>query len=358
MGMPSETEMLRAIAQRNPAMDGRFVFGVVTTGVYCRPSCPARAANPENIRFFPDADRAESAGFRACKRCRPQENATGESGIVAVARYIDEHADEKLTLKDLAAVAGVSPSHLQRRFKASVGLSPKAYQQAARLRSLKSSLRDGDDVTGAIFSAGFGSTSRVYDNAARNIGMTPGQYRAGGAGETIYFATRRSALGPMMMAATGRGVCFVQFDSSADALLGKLEREFPNATLIPSPAASSDALGEWIRALDEHISENAPRPELPLDLRGTAFQLRVWQFLIGIPQGKVVSYGEVADGIGKPTAARAAASACARNRVAVLVPCHRVLRGDGGLGGYRWGEERKRTLLDRERSADERGGEV
>ncbi len=270
--------------------------------------------------------------------------------IAAVAAHIEAHADETLPLAQLARRAGLSPAHFQRAFKSAVGISPKAYQDAARQRRLKSALRAGAGVTAAIFDAGFGSTSRVYGQAARSLGMTPSAYRAGGEGESIAWAVRRTALGPLMMAATERGVCFVQFGDDAAALLGQLASEFPRATLAPSAASSSAALDAWIDALEMHLRGAAPRPDLPLDLRGTAFQVKVWRFLLGLEAGTVVSYSELARGIDRPRAVRAAASACAANRIAILVPCHRVLRGDGGMGGYRWGIERKRALLDAERA--------
>ena len=212
----------------------------------------------------------------------------------AVAEFIDGHAEETLSLARLARVAGMSGSHLQRRFKAVLGVSPKAYQDGARLRRLKSGLRAGHGVAAAIFDAGYGSTSRVYGEAARNIGMTPSAYRAGGAGEHIAYACRTTALGPLMMAATARGVCFAQFGTSAGALLAQLRSEFPRATLSPSGAQAAPALDAWMAALDAHLGRDGPRPEVPLDLRGTAFQIRVWRFLLGIPSGHVVSYAEVA----------------------------------------------------------------
>jgi AraC family transcriptional regulator of adaptative response/methylated-DNA-[protein]-cysteine methyltransferase len=270
--------------------------------------------------------------------------------LVEIARYIESHADERLTLAGLAKQAGLSPSRLQRVFKAAFGISPKAYQDAVRMKRFKAALKEGDDVTGAIFSAGFGSISRVYGEEVRNIGMTPKAYRSGGAGETITYVCRDTALGPIIMAATKRGVCFVQFGKDMETLLEQLRAEFPKAKLIASPAQDAPELNVWMEALDEHISQGAPRPDLPLDLRGTAFQMKVWRFLLSVHEGDVISYGELAARIEKPKAVRAVASACAANRIGVLVPCHRVLRGDGGLGGYRWGLERKRALLDAERS--------
>lgn len=347
--IPSQAQMKRAVAERDPSWDGRFFYGVVTTGVACRPSCASRPARPENLRFFHSLEAAVDAGFRPCRRCRP-DDLTGEADRMAdVARYIEAHADERLTLASLARRTRLSPTRLQKAFKAVFGVTPRQFQDSARMARFRADLKAGDDVTGAIFSAGFGSTSRLYGHPARNLGMTPAAYRAGGEGELIHHAFRETALGPLLMAATERGVCFAQFGESESALLDQLRAEFPAAELTPSPARDAPELDRWIGLLENHLADGAPRPDLPLDLRGTAFQIRVWRFLLSVPDGDVVSYGEVASGIGKPSAVRAVASACGANRVGVLVPCHRVLRGDGSLGGYRWGEDRKRTLLDIER---------
>lgn len=269
--------------------------------------------------------------------------------LVEVARHIESHADEPLPLARLAELAGLSSSRLQKQFKEAFGISPKVYQDAVRMRRFKQSLKDGDKVTDAIFASGFGSVSRVYGEATRSLGMSPRVYRAGGAGEVIVYACRATALGLMMMAATKRGVCLVQFGDDEASLVTGLKKEFPNAELIASPARDAPELDAWMDALDQHISQGAPRPDLPLDMRGTAFQMKVWQFLLSIREGDVLSYSEVAANIDKPRAVRAVASACGKNRIGVLIPCHRVLRGDGGLGGYRWGLERKRALLDAER---------
>ena len=274
---------------------------------------------------------------------------TGVARLVRVAQHIEMHADEALTLSSLAKVAALSPSRLQKQFKAAFGVSPKAYQDAVRMRRFKQSLKDGSKVTDAIFASGFGSVSRVYGEANRSIGMPPRTYRAGGAGEVIVYAGRTTALGLMMMAATDRGVCFVEFGDDEASLVGRLRSEFPEAELTASPARNAPELDAWMEALDQHISAGAPRPDLPLDMRGTAFQVKVWQFLLSIREGDVLSYSEVAAKIDKPRAVRAVASACGKNRIGVLIPCHRVLRGDGGLGGYRWGLERKRALLEAER---------
>ena len=338
-----------AVVDRDRSADGQFFYAVTTTGVYCHPSCASRSPNRENVRFYDSAAAAEAAGFRACRRCRPDTWASDLERLAATARYIEAHADETLPLKVLAERVDWSPTVLQKKFKALFGASPKVFRDAARMGRLKELLRESGDVTAAIFEAGFGSTSRVYERSARNLGMTPAAYRRGGQNETIFHAYRTSSLGPMLMAATARGICFVQFGESRDELLEMLAREFPKATLTDSPAAASPALDDWMAALEQHLTNGGPKPDLPLDLRGTAFQLKVWRFLLGVADGATVSYGDVARGIGQPRAVRAAASACGRNRVAVLVPCHRVLRGDGGLGGYRWGLDRKRTLLDAER---------
>ena len=269
--------------------------------------------------------------------------------FIAVARYIAANADETLTLKQLAGRVHLSPSRFQRVFKSIFGVSPKKFQQAARSDRFKALLRDGTDITEAIYTAGYGSSSRVYENSMHNIGMTPKSYRAGGRGEVLSWACRDTSLGPILMAATDRGVCFAQFGSDCETLLQQLMAEFPRAELEPYRAASSQQLDQWIDALDAYIQNKQPRPELPLDLQGTAFQIKVWEFLLSLEDGDVISYTELAQGIDKPKAARAVASACAANRIAVLVPCHRILRGDGGLGGYRWGLARKRALLDTER---------
>ena len=349
--MPSEAAMREAVAGRDAHFDGSFVYSVVTTGVYCRPSCKSRPAKPGNLRFFPSCEAAESAGFRTCKRCRPNAGVNSTASLMqSLAKYIDKNADQPLSLDLLAEQAHLSPTHLQRTFKAVLGVSPKAYHDAARLRLLKSSLKAGKSVLDSIGDAGFQSTSRIYGHAARSLGMAPSVYRAGGLGEAIAYAFRKTQLGPLLMAATDHGVCFAQFGESEAALVAQLKNEFPQAAVTASAMSESPELNAWIEALEKHIESSAPCPDVPLDLRGTAFQIRVWKFLLGLPSGSVVSYAEVAQGIGAPKAYRAAASACATNRIAVLIPCHRVLRGDGGLGGYRWGLERKRVLLDHERS--------
>ena len=270
--------------------------------------------------------------------------------FIQLARYIAANADEPLPLALLAERVHLSPSRFQRVFKSIFSVSPKKFQQAARTEKFKALLKSGGDITTAIFAAGYGSGSRVYGKALRNIGMTPKSYRSGGKGEVLTYACRDTLLGPLLMAATDRGVCFVQFGENHEALRQQLQDEFPRAELVAFDNNAGHRLDHWIDALNAYLQNQQPRPELPLDLKGTAFQIRVWQFLLSLDDGEVASYSELARAIDNPNAVRAVASACAANRVAVLVPCHRILRSDGGLGGYRWGVDRKRTLLDMERS--------
>jgi len=281
---------------------------------------------------------------------KQRENSKQVAKIYELAAFISAHADGSLSLSSLAKKAGLSPSHVQRLFKALIGVSPKAYQDAERLKLFKSRLREGQNVTDATFEAGYGSTSRIHDRIDGGLGMTPTAYRAGGAGEIIVYAVRTTKLGDLLMAATERGVCFVAFGESSAALEAQLKAEYPKAVLRSADAAAQRALDAWMAALDENLSNGKALPDLPLDLRGTAFQIRVWRFLLSVKPGDVVSYSEIAAGIDAPRAIRAAANACSANRLAVLVPCHRALRANGELGGYRWGPERKRALLDSERS--------
>jgi AraC family transcriptional regulator of adaptative response/methylated-DNA-[protein]-cysteine methyltransferase len=267
--------------------------------------------------------------------------------LIALARHILQHADQPLPLDTLGAHAGLSPAHLQRSFSALFGLSPRKFQQAARMGKLREALRTEPRVLDAIFLAGFGSTSRVYERTEALLGMTPSAYRAGGAGETLHVAVRSISLGSVLMAASSRGVCAVSLGDDPLALMHELRREFPGANLSEAPASAE--LLRWMEALELHLERRGPRPGLPLDLRGTALQMSVWNFLTGTAEGEVLSYGALARAVGAPRAVRAVASACGANRVAVLVPCHRVLRGDGGPGGYRWGLERKQALLEGER---------
>ena len=349
--MLNQDQCWQAVERRDKSFDGLFYFGVTTTGVYCRPSCTSRRALRRNVRFYTTPREAECDGLRPCKRCRPLEAAPDPAAarIQELCRSIEAQPDVVLDLAELAARTGLSRFHLQRTFKAVTGVTPKQYVEACRLRRLKSGLRESKDVTEAVYAAGFGSSSRVYERADTRLGMTPNQYRRGGRGVTITHATVDSPLGPMMIGATDRGICFVQFGESEAELLAALRREYFAAKIQAMPAERPREFGVWIDALMQHLAGNPPRTELPLDIRATAFQMRVWTYLQSIPYGEVQSYREVAEGIGQPTAARAVAQACASNTVALAIPCHRVIRGTGELGGYRWGLARKRTLLELER---------
>lgn len=271
--------------------------------------------------------------------------------MARLAEYIDAHAEESLPLARLAQEANLSAHHLQRTFRAVLGVSPRQYQAAQRLARFKARLRAGEPVLAATYDAGYGSTSRVYEQVTSGLGMTPSAYRAEGAGESIVYAVRATDFGALLMAATPRGVCQVEFGDDADVLVARLHDHFPRALIEPAGESAREPLDAWMEALAAHVHGEAPCPALPLDVRGTAFQLKVWRFLMSVPAGRVVSYGELAAGIGHPEAVRAVGTACGANRLAVLIPCHRALRADGSLGGYRWGLERKRRLLERERAA-------
>ncbi|MBL8978338.1 MAG: bifunctional DNA-binding transcriptional regulator/O6-methylguanine-DNA methyltransferase Ada [Gemmatimonadetes bacterium] len=340
----------RAVTARDRAWDGRFVYGVRTTGIYCRPSCPSRRALRENMSFYPTAEAARGAGFRACKRCRPDTAAEAGNPAVARARdWLDRHAGERVSLAHLATVSGVSAWHLQRTFKREVGLSPREYAAALRADRLRAALRAEPSVSRAVYEAGFGSSSRVYEGAHRLLGMTPGRYREGGKGMELRYTIVPSPHGRLLVAATDRGVAAVLLGESDAALTRDLARQFPEAE-----RARVDTGDEWLRELVRGVAAEVARPGsgggLPLDLHGTAFQWKVWRALTTIPAGETRTYTELARSVGRPRAVRAVASACAANRVAVLVPCHRVVRSDGSLGGYRWGLERKARLLAREQA--------
>lgn len=346
-----------AVQARDRQQDGLFFVGVVTTGVYCRPSCPSRHALRRNVRFYETPAEAERDGLRPCLRCHPLEIAGGAEArkIRELCRYIESHAEERLELAALAARAGLSRFHLQRRFKAVVGVTPREYGEACRMRRLKNELRQSPDVTGAVYAAGFGSSSRVYERSDARLGMTPSQYRRGGEGVAIAYATTLTPLGLMMLAATERGLCFLQFGDTEEDLTAALHGEFPAARIAPMRQEQGTQFGEWMEALRQHLDGSRPLLDLPLDIRATAFQTRVWNYLQSIPYGETRTYAQVAGGIGSPTSVRAVARACASNTVALAIPCHRVIRGDGDPSGYRWGLERKQSLLARERAQAVRG---
>jgi AraC family transcriptional regulator, regulatory protein of adaptative response / methylated-DNA-[protein]-cysteine methyltransferase len=340
---PGDERRWNAVVAHSAAHDGEFVFAVSTTGVYCRPSCPARRPRRKNVSFFPRPDQAEKAGFRACLRCRPRAFSGHEESDLAkqICRYIEQHLEESITLQRLGKAFGQSPFHLQRRFKATLGITPREYAESCRLRLLKSNLRSGNNVTRAMYDAGYGSSSRLYEKTASQLGMTPDKYRRGAIASMIRYACADSPLGRMLIAATDRGICAIQFAGSDAELLEGLKHEFPFASRKPDEGA----LQAWIKALLAKMTGREPDATLPLDIRATAFQRRVWSYLQSIPFGATRSYGQVAKAIGRPSASRAVARACATNPVAVAIPCHRVVREDGGMSGYRWGVERKRILL-------------
>jgi AraC family transcriptional regulator of adaptative response/methylated-DNA-[protein]-cysteine methyltransferase len=338
----------KALASRDRAADGTFVYAVTSTGVYCRPSCPSRRPRADRVRFFDTTSEARQAGFRACKRCRPDTVDLAAPGVEAVRRasaYLSTHADETVTLGHLARIASMSPHHLQRRFKAIVGLSPREYQAAIRADRLRAGLRGGRDVTSAIYEAGYGSPSRVYEAAPTGKGMSLSRYRRHGAGMQIGYSVIASPVGRVLVATTEHGVCAVKIGDHERALIQELRQEYAEAEI----AAHDAPRAEWVTAIAEHLRGDAPVLDLPIDVQATAFQWKVWRALQRIPIGETRAYADVARSIGKPKAVRAVASACAKNPVAIVVPCHRVVPSAGGTGEYRWGAKRKQALLAREK---------
>jgi AraC family transcriptional regulator, regulatory protein of adaptative response / methylated-DNA-[protein]-cysteine methyltransferase len=342
----------QAVLERDPSLDGTFVFAVSSTGIFCRPSCPAKRPRRQNVSFFDDALQAEQAGYRACLRCRPKAiDGNPQSALVrALCRYIEQNIEDRLTLSQLAKEFRRSPFHLQRTFKSVLGVSPKAYIDAVRLRQVKQNLQAGHDVTTALYAAGYGSSSRLYERTAAQLGMTPEKYRRGAVAAVIRYTIVRytiagSPLGRMLIAATDKGVCAIQFADNDEQLQQGLMREFPFATR----RRDDDAMSEWRANLTRLMEGRETNPSLPLDIRATAFQRRVWEALQKIPRGETRSYSAIAKKIGMPKATRAVARACATNPVAVAIPCHRVVRQDGDPGGYRWGIERKEQLLELEK---------
>lgn len=343
---PSDDDRWAALMRRDRNADGAFYFSVQTTGVYCRPSCPARLARRENVRFHSTSEEALRAGFRPCKRCRPDAPALAEQHAAAVAKVcgLIEVAEALPNLDMLAEAAEMSRFHFHRVFKAITGVTPKAYAAARRAERVRDELSRTDTVTEAIFEAGFNSSGRFYEISSEVLGMTPSAFRAGGRGASIRFAAGECSLGSILVAATEKGICAILLGADPDLLLRDLQDRFPKAELI-----GSDAVFEkWVAEVIAFVEAPAIGLDLPLHVRGTAFQRRVWQALREIPAGATASYAEISERIGFPKAARAVARACSSNLIAVAVPCHRVVRNDGALSGYRWGVERKRALLARE----------
>ncbi len=339
----------QAVLNRDAAADGTFVYAVQSTRIYCRPSCPSRRPRRDRVAFFALPEAAEHAGFRACKRCHPEQAVIRDPHVALVKRVcraIAANREGSPTLAALSADVNLSPFHLQRIFKRVMGITPKQYADAARMERLKGELRRGEAVASALYGAGYGSSSRLYERADTHLGMTPAVYRKGGAGMQITYTVVPCALGALLVAATERGICAVTLGDDAETLVAGLRREYPAAQMHEDTTHLSEA----VEAILRHLAGEQPHLDLPLDIRATAFQWRVWEALREIPYGDTRSYGEIAQAIGQPTAARAVAQACGHNPVALAIPCHRVVREDGSLGGYRWGVERKRTILARERA--------
>lgn len=343
----SESTYWQAIERRDRAFDGVFFYGVRSTGVFCLPSCASRQPRRENVSFFASAREAQQAGFRPCRRCHPQVDAAGDANLEivrAICRYLEQPYEATPTLRDLGERFHLSSYHLQRVFKRAVGLSPRQYAAAQRAERLRRELRNGQSVTDAIYEAGYQSSGAVYDPQRDGLGMPPTVYRKGGAQQTISYTIAPCPLGSLLAAATPRGVCTVRLGDNADDLEAGLRREFPAAELRRDDAL----LAAWLAQLQDYLRGETTSPDLPLDVQATAFQWRVWRALRSIPYGETRSYSQVAAMIEQPTAVRAVANACAGNPAALVIPCHRVVRADGDLGGYRWGVARKRRLLEQE----------
>ena len=345
-----EAQRWQAVLERDATQDGAFVYAIRSTGIYCRPSCASRKPRRQNVLFFALPGIARQAGFRACKRCQPDLAAQPDSRldlVMKICDYIQSHLGESLTLQALSDQFALSQHHLQRQFKQVVGISPLQYAEACRMDQLKMALRRGSQVSAAVYEAGFSSPSRVYSRAAAQLGMTPGEFQQAGRGQVIRYTTVTCHLGTLLVAATERGICAVRLGDAPAALEASLQEEFGQAELLPA----DPTLQEWVEVILRYIAGNEPDLHLPLDVQATAFRKQVWQAIQQIPYGATRTYQQVANMIGRPTAVRAVARACATNPAALVVPCHRVVRSDGGLGGYRWGVERKEKLLQTEGAA-------
>jgi AraC family transcriptional regulator, regulatory protein of adaptative response / methylated-DNA-[protein]-cysteine methyltransferase len=337
-----------ALQERDAAAAGGFFYGVRTTGVYCRPGCTSRLPLRANTVFFETSAAAEATGLRPCKRCRPADGSAASRHVAAIEKAcaLLRNSETMPSLADLADAAGISPFHFHRVFKQITGATPRDYARTHRLGRLAEKLDAGQPVTEAIYASGFGSSSRAYEAAPAGLGMTPGARRRGGTGQTIRFVTVETPLGWALVAATGRGICMTALADDRDSLAAALRQRFPAAEVI----ADDGELRDWADRIVGFVTAPADNLDLPLDIQGTAFQARVWRALQKIPLGKTATYTEIAAALGQPKAVRAVAQACAANKLALLVPCHRVIRSDGELGGYRWGLQRKRALLARERA--------
>ena len=344
-------QLWQAVVAKDASFDGQFVFAVSSTGVYCRPSCPSRRAHRERVRFFDLPEAAEQAGFRACLRCQPRRARVLDPQIELVQRVcqlLNSENHETLKLGELASQAGVSVFHLQRTFKRVMGISPRQYVAARKFGNFKALVRKGESVTNSLYESGFNSSSRLYEYASEELGMTPATYSRGGRGVNISYTIADSTMGRLLVAITERGVCAVRMSDNDAELEKDLREEFPHAQIKRDDAALRDTVTKVLN----HLDNNESRLDLPLDIRATAFQRQVWEKLRAIPYGETVSYGDVAKALGKPGAVRAVGRACATNPVALVIPCHRVVREDQSLGGYRWGLDRKKRLLDHERRGE------
>ncbi|HZI49545.1 MAG TPA: bifunctional DNA-binding transcriptional regulator/O6-methylguanine-DNA methyltransferase Ada [Pyrinomonadaceae bacterium] len=347
----SNPELWNAVLARDASRDGSFVFAVRSTGIYCRPSCPARRPHREQVRFFKLPEAAEQAGFRACKRCHPRNAPANDPQVELVRRLchiIDEHDNDSVTLDGLSSMVGVNSHHLQRTFKQIMAITPRQYSDSRKLDRFKAGVKQGASVTDAMYSAGYGSSRGLYEKSSAQLGMTPATYGRGGRGMRITFTIAGSPLGRLLVAATERGVCSVTLGDSDAELTRALFAEYPEASIDSKDTSISPSLNLWLHCVLDTLKGEPRRVELPMDIQATAFQWRVWEELRRIPFGSTRSYQEIAKAIGKPSAVRAVARACASNRLALVIPCHRVIRGDKSLGGYRWGLERKQKLLERE----------
>lgn len=335
----------QAVRTNDARFDGAFYLGVKTTGIYCRPSCRARTPKRENVAFFPTWSDAERFGLRACLRCKPKSGEAVDPQVEKILKTCELLESEDLySLEDLADEVGLSPYHLQRSFKEIIGVSPKKYSEAKRMERFKAELKEGGDVTAAMYDAGFGSSSRLYEMASESMGMTPAVYKKGGQGVTINYAITDCELGRILVARTIKGLCSVAFADDDPSLEENLRQEYPNAEVVKD----AKVLKGFVDEILQHLAGEKKRLDLPLDIQATAFQMKVWELLRKIPYGETVTYSQIAEGLGDRKKVRAVAQACANNRVAVVIPCHRVVGKDGKMTGYRWGVERKKRLLEKE----------
>jgi AraC family transcriptional regulator of adaptative response/methylated-DNA-[protein]-cysteine methyltransferase len=349
-----EHRFWQAVAARDGRYDGAFVYAVRSTGIYCRPSCPARRPRREQVKFFKVPEAAECEGFRPCRRCDPRSAPRGtESRLIRQAcDLMEQNSEDPIRVASVARRTGVSPFRLQRTFRRLMGISPLGYAQSIRLRRLKTRLREGNDVTTALYEAGYGSSSRLYERSNGHLGMTPATYQHGGRGMEIGYTTASTHLGRLLLAGTAKGVAAIYLGDADSPLEAALRREYPAAEIHRNPAQVS----KWIREVVRHVSGKQPELDLPLDIKGTAFQRRVWEALQQIPRGTTRTYSALARAIGLPKGQRAVARACATNPVSILIPCHRVVREDGNLAGYRWGLKRKQALLAGEKAVRANAG--